>query len=500
MRQGNFCFVTVCVICCVYSVSGMIEKTLNLGQIRSALFSGNDSKTEAGFAVSGVGDVNKDGYDDYLIGARSYSKYAGAAFLVYGGPSMPDSLTPETLGSQGVVFYGYNRSYTGWDVSGLGDVNRDGYADFMIGSPSPGSKGNCHVIFGGRSLPSSVSLSSLGRYGVTIGSESLSHDLGYAVTKVGDVNNDGYADILLGASSYSEKGKVYLIYGGASLPETMSLPLPASSGLVMTAEDIGSTVAGAGDVNKDGYDDFLIGACGSGKKTGTVYLVYGGPSMRGSLDLSSSNWKGVVFEDPSNFSHHGLTVTSPGDVNNDGYADILIGARDSASHRVYLIYGGSNLPKHITLNALGDLGVVITSAVSDPMVTSEPLGFSLTAVGDMNRDGFSDFLIGASNFFTKGKGRSYLIYGDRKLPTEILLSKNDTSSYHAVAIEGESTRSFSGMSVAGLGDIDGDGYNDVLIGAPGFTSFSGRAYAVSGKAFSPPTARMSRSMHRRYSL
>eukprot|EP01040_Poterioochromonas_malhamensis_P016105 gene16105-18190_t len=377
MRQGNFCFVTVWVICCVYSVSGMIEKTLNLGQIRSALFSGNDSKTEAGFAVSGVGDVNKDGYDDYLIGARSYSKYAGAAFLVYGGPSMPDSLTPETLGSQGVVFYGYNRSYTGWDVSGLGDVNRDGYADFMIGSPSPGSKGNCHVIFGGRSLPSSVSLSSLGSYGVTIGSESLSHDLGYAVTKVGDVNNDGYADILLGASSYSEKGKVYLIYGGASLPETMSLPLPASSGVVMTAEDIG------------------------GKKTGTVYLVYGGPSMRGSLDLSSSNWKGVVFEDPSNFSHHGLTVTSPGDVNNDGYADMLIGARDSASHRVYLIYGGYSLPKHITLNALGDLGVVITSAVSDPMVTSEPLGFSLTAVGDMNRDGFSDFLIGASNFFTK---------------------------------------------------------------------------------------------------
>jgi hypothetical protein len=381
------------------------------------------------------------------------------------------------VATQGIDFTGAVFARAGESVSISGDVNGDGKADMLIGAPYCDNQiGRVYLIYGSSSL-TSISLGSVSApLGIVITGEPIHSYTGNSVSIGGDVNGDGKADILIGASSYSsDTGRVYLIYGSSSLTDIALGSLTATQGIVVTgvlqaSSNTGISVSIGGDVNGDGKADMLIGASSFSSFSGRVYLIYGSSSLTNIALGSLTATQGITISGES--GQAGRSVSIGGDVNGDGKADMLISAftYSSLMGRVYLIYGSANL----TNIALGSLtttqGIVVTGE------SSSKTGSSVSIGGDVNGDGKADILIGASSY-SSDAGRVYLIYGSSSLANIALGSLTATQG---IVMTGKSINSYTGVSVSIGGDVNGDGKADMLIGANGFSSFTGRAYLIYG--------------------
>jgi hypothetical protein len=327
----------------------------------------------------------------------------------------------------------------------------------------------------------SVSFSSIvSTQGRIITGESIDARTGVSVSIGADVNGDGKSDMLIGANEYSSyTGRAYLIYGSSSLTNIALGSLTSTQGIIITGESsysfTGCSVNIGGDVNGDGKADMLIGAYGYSSSTGRVYLIYGSSSLTNIALGSLTSTQGITITGVSANSFTGISVNIGGDVNGDGKADMLIGAHGYSSDtgQGYLIYGSSSL----TDIALGSLtstrGIIITGESAN-----SETGYSVSIGGDVNGDGKADMLIGAYGYSSK-IGRVYLIYGSSSL-TNIALGS--LTSTQGIAITGESLDSKTGGSVSIGGDVNGDGKADMLIGAPAYSSDTGRVYLIYGSS------------------
>jgi FG-GAP-like repeat/FG-GAP repeat len=389
-------------------------------------------------------DVNGDGYADVVVGADDASSAAGQAFVYLGSATGLSSSPSATLsGTPGSDF--------GVSVASAGDVNGDGYADVIVGADGSNSTtGQAYLYLGGAAgLSTHVAaiLTSPGSPGTSFG---------IAVASVGDVNSDGYADVIVGASgSTNPNGAAYLYLGGAtglSSSPTTSLPAPDSNGR------FGASVASAGDINGDGYDDVIIGGAGFNQNIGRAYLYLGGAA-----GLSSSPTTTLTGPDgPGGF--FGVSVASAGDVNGDGYADLIIGGDGVSSNtgRAYLYLGGA---------AGVSSSSSPTTTLTGPDGASGFFGASVAGAGDVNGDGYADVVVGA--YATgNGTGRAYLYLGTTGGLSAI-------SNAMLTGPDGASGR--FGSSVAGAGDVNRDGYADVIIGAYATGNGTGRAYLFGGR-------------------
>ena len=426
----------------------------------------------SGWSVSSAGDVNNDGYADFIIGAYGASSNAGKSYLIFGSKSLL-SIDLGNLGSAGITITGAAGDYSGWSVSSAGDVNNDDYDDFIIGAWGVNiNAGESYLIYGADSLPATIDLSSLGAYGITITGAVAGDNSGYSVSGAGDVNGDGISDILIGApeadpGGNSNAGKSYLIYGSASLPTTIDLNSPLGaygitiSGAITNGYS-GRSVSGAGDVNGDGISDILIGAPIANSRDGVTYIIYGDNTLA-DFTLPPDPGEGITITGETGSGlDNGRSVSGAGDVNGDGISDILIGASGSSAPdtgKSYLIYGSTSLPDTIDLGALGSNGITMTGGIGDFA------GFSVSDAGDQDGDGYADFLIGAANADPEGRanaGEGYLIYGSDSLEDFTLPPDPGTG----ITIKGAVANDFSGSSISGAGDVTGDGCPDLLIGAP----------------------------------
>jgi len=283
--------------------------------------------------------------------------------------------------------------------------------------------------------------------------EAGSNNFGYSLATAGDVNADGYADVVVGAYANDENGnsagKAYLYLGGAG-----GLSVAASwSALGEAASDqFGRSVATAGDVNGDGYADVVVGASGKNSSAGKTYLYLGGPGGLGEV----APWS-AAGEASNNF--FGFSVAPAGDVNGDGYADVVVGAFGNFNE------GGK---AYLYLGAPGGLsGAASWSAVGEAF--GDRFGLSVAPAGDVNGDGYADVVVGAYVNVTL-TGKAYLYLGG---PGGL----SGAASWDA---PGEATGDEFAWSVAPAGDVDGDGYGDVLVGAPGNASDTGKAYLYLG--------------------
>ena len=265
------------------------------------------------------------------------------------------ALAPDTdLSNVSASFIAENTlDYAGWSISSGGDVNGDGIDDILIGADNNGEggarSGQTYLIFGKESgwtmdtVLSNADASFIG--------ENPDDNSGRAVAIVGDVNGDGFDDIVIGARQCDDggddAGKIYLVQGKATGWQMDSSLSTANASFVGEADGdlCGSWVSGAGDVNNDGYDDILIGSYHNdegGSMAGQAYLVLGKSSgWAQGIDLSTVD-ASFIGEDGGDAA--GCGVASAGDVNNDGYDDILIGAFGSddgapSSGEAYLILG-----------------------------------------------------------------------------------------------------------------------------------------------------------------
>ena len=460
------------------------------------VLTGIDGEDQSGFSVSSAGDVNGDGYDDLIIGAGQADPggtYSGETYVVYGGATGTDlTLNLSALdGSNGFTLTGIDANdRSGSSVSSAGDVNGDGYDDLIIGAyRADGHAGETYVVYGGASAPGTagvLALSALdGSNGFTLNGIEAFDLAGSSVSSAGDVNGDGYDDLIIGARwADSLTGETYVIYGGARAPGTEGvLALSALNGLngfILTGIDAndfsGISVSSAGDVNGDGYDDLIIGAYRAdpnGEGSGETYVVYGGaraPGTGGVLALSALNGSnGFTLNGIDANDYSGWSVSSAGDVNGDGYDDLIIGANRAdpngdSSGETYVVYGGATgtdlVLNRSTLN--GSNGFTLSG-----IDANDQSGVSVSSAGDVNGDGYADLIIGAHRA-DSDTGESYVVYGGARAPgTNGVLELSRLDGTNGLILDGVDASDYSGRSVSSAGDVNGDGYDDLIIGARG---------------------------------
>ncbi|MBK8381376.1 MAG: FG-GAP repeat protein [Ignavibacteria bacterium] len=407
--------------------------------VHDLAITGETTSNFFGVSVSSAGDVNGDGYSDVIVGAYQYSSGTGRAFIYFGGTSMNNSADVTMTGEA-------TSNYFGVSVSSAGDVNGDGYSDVIVGAQNFASgTGRAYIYFGGASMNSTED--------VTMTGETTNNIFGISVSSAGDVNGDGYSDVIVGASGYSSaKGRAYIYFGGASMNNTADVTMTGQK----ESTYFGFSVSSAGDLNGDGYSDVIVGAYGySDQPTfiGRAYIYFGGASMNNTADVT------MTGETTNN--NFGYSVSSAGDVNDDGYSDVIVGERGYSTNtgRAYLYFGG------VSMNNIED--VIMTGET-----IGNYFGWSVSSAGDVNGDGYSDVIVSAYQY-SSSIGRAYIYFGG--------VSMNNTAD---VTMTGETTNNYFGISVSSAGDVNGDGYSDVIAGAYGYSSNTGRAYIYTGSAIS----------------
>jgi hypothetical protein len=356
------------------------------------------------------------------------------------------------------------RAGLGSTVSAAGDVNRDGYDDVIVAAYAYDNgqtdEGRVYVFHG-----SKYGLAKLPAWSVETDQAFARIEAGAAA---GDVNGDGYDDVLIGSKDFSNgqylEGKAFLYLGSASgLAHDAAWSAEGNEQVAYFA----SSVSAAGDVNGDGFGDVIIGALfldlmHTPQGEGAAFLYLGSPA-----GLSASpDWSARGNQQ---FSYFG-NGRSAGDVNGDGYDDVVVGAGEM-SHgerhegRVFVYLGSpSGLSTSPDWTAEGYLN-------------GAEFGSSVGSAGDVNGDGFDDLIVGASGYRSGGFGRS----AEGRVSV-YLGSATGLSASPAWTVTGDQGGAVFGI-VAGAGDLDGDGFDDVLIGAPGYDHFQqneGRVYAYFG--------------------
>ncbi|MBH8555370.1 FG-GAP repeat protein, partial [Nostocaceae cyanobacterium CENA357] len=368
-----------------------------------------------------------------------------------------------------------------------------------------------YVVFGSSSgFNASLNLSSLdGSNGFVINGINSGDFLGTSVSSAGDINGDGIDDLTIGADGASPNGtpiagSSYVVFGrnsGFSAGLNLS-SLDGSNGFVINGinsfDSLGRSVSSAGDINGDGIDDLIIGASNASPNresgAGSSYVVFGSSSgFNASLNLSSLDGSnGFVINGINSFDSSGSSVSSAGDINGDGIDDLIIGASSAdpnGQYRAgssYVVFGrSSGFNASLNLSSLdGSNGFVINGINSD-----DYSGGSVSSAGDINGDSFDDLIIGASNASPNGQyqaGSSYVVFGSSSgFNASLNLSSLDGSN--GFVINGINNDDSSGRSVSSAGDINGDSFDDLIIGAssadPNGQGYAGSSYVVFGFGF-----------------
>ena len=402
-----------------------------------------------GYSVSTAGDVNGDGYDDIVVGAYDNDiggNDPGRAYIYYGGNTFNNTAD--------VILTGFaaNDNF-GWSVSTAGDVNGDGYSDVIVGAygnDAGGSNaGRAYIYFGGAIMNNVAD--------VTLTGAAANDNFGISVSTAGDVNGDGYADVIVGAylndAGGTEAGRAYIYFGGSIMNNVADVTLTGAA----AGDLFGYSVCTAEDVNGDGYSDVIVGSDyndAGGSNAGRAYIYFGGAIMNNIAD--------VTLTGAAAFDSFGVSVSTAGDVNGDGYSDVIVGAAyndagGNAAGRVYIYFGGSGMDN------IADL--TLTGFAADDI-----FGISVSTAGDVNGDGYADIIVGAYGNDAGGvfAGRAYIYFGGA--------SMDNTAD---VILTGDVAFDYFGYSVSTAGDINGDGYSDVIVGAYGNDAGgndAGRAY------------------------
>lgn len=482
---------------------------------------GENLGDSSGISVSGAGDVNGDNVDDLIIGASFFNvggvAEVGRAYIVYGNTNgFPPNLDLANLQSDiGFAIDGENWSdHAANSVDGAGDFNGDGFDDLIIGAkdadPNGDRSGRSYVLFGGQAehlLPQPLADLD-GSNGFQLDGEASLHGFGISVASAGDINGDGFDDVIIGAKGADpngdDSGRSYVVFGGSggfASPFQLS-DLDGANGFAINGEasynDFGHSVSRAGDINNDGFDDLIIGAPRASEDftfNGRAYIVFGMAGGFGAeISVGGLDGTNGFRLDGAAGNHAGDSVAGAGDFNGDGIDDIIIGApgadpNGSDSGSTYVVFGrNGGFPSRIILAGLdGANGLRI-----DGESSFGKSGAAASLNGDVNGDGIDDLIIGAPGAKFSGSSRTggaYVVFGSSNgFPAPLQLA--DLDGTNGFKLAGEVDNDDAGKSVQLVGDINGDGIDDLIIGASGHDANgvieSGRTYVVFGQGTPPP--------------
>jgi hypothetical protein len=378
-----------------------------------------------------------------------------------------------------------------------GDVNGDGIDDILIGnsgydctialgcSSDRADTGKVYLIYGSENTASSPFDNNTINSAVTFTGMDANDYAGAAISII-DINNDTFGDIFIGSTGHSSNGAIHLIYGQSSplssilLDDSSVQTFTGQSGVSVSGYVGGSPIAG-GDINNDGYNDIVVtapahGTTGGLYGNGAVYIKYGRelPFGDGSFDSFDVKINGVEDGDLFGGSSFTGTALAVGDINNDSYEDIIIGASGididglADAGKTYILYGSGSLSSVINLSGTTDIEISGASRYQSP---------SSIITTDLNTDGYADIVIGIASDNTAGTnaGSIRIVYGQASTLS------NSTITDHTI-ITGTDSYQLMGSGLAGGKDLNNDGKQDLVIGSPGFTpgSYSSQVHILFG--------------------
>lgn len=461
--------------------------------------------TGAGYNVVDVGDVDGDTYDDFLIGAPGVGSITGNGATIGGG----NSTVYLVFGSRSVTSASnidFNQLTTIQRIGDLGQLGATTQTNIKTTATD-----NTGFPFQGIAFITSANGAS---------------GLGASMASLGDINGSGVNSFIIGAPNDTSGGRAYVVYGGSALrgAANRTVDLEPTNGNLSTPTKVvtftnptlinsqtGAAVAGIGSFLSQSRTsrDIAIGApaasISSTTTTGVVYVVSGaavnGLASGAVVDLATvgqTNGIGLAFtgvnNDGAGFSLAGAFNFDSDNAGSIPIQDLLIGApgaNNTGNGRAYLIYGTSS----ITLGQTFDLANVgADSSINDNAIpgviftgsANNRLGYSVSSAGDFNADGVQDVLLGAPSQGSNTPGYASLIYGRSGTSTAgringvFPLAASPSLSIPFTNFIGESTGDLAGYSVTAMNDANGDGVNEIAIGAPGFNGLTGAAYVIPG--------------------
>ena len=474
-----------------------MSTVFNLGTLNVGGFTilGDAPNDRAGVSVSAAGDVNNDGFADIIIGVPGNDfagLEAGSAYVVFGKAGGFGTIDLANLqSSNGFAIRGDAAGdQAGWSVSDAADVNGDGFDDIIVGAPfgdnASENAGEAYVIYGKAGGFGAVDLTALAAgSGFVIQGPAPQNLGGYDVSSAGDINGDGFDDLIVTSHQFNFGGwgsyyyydttpSAYIIFGKSNPAATINLStLSAADGFKVSSTSSNGwsnfSIAAAGDINGDGFDEIVLGDRYGAGSSGEVYVIFGKATGFANIDAGSlAPPAGFRIQGDANFDGAGFSVAGAGDVNDDGFDDIIIGAiggDDGGSNagEAYVIFGKAT--------GFGTLDLTNLSASAGFKIQGESsydnAGYSVSGAGDVNGDGFNDIIISApfNDSGAPGSGRAYVIFG--KAAGFGTIDLRDLAPSAGFKIQGDSAYDNAGFSVSGAGDINGDGFDDLLVGVPG---------------------------------